>query len=336
MIRLRRSSIPLLFVPVALLVGCGVAADTTAATVAGRSVDVDDVTTLAGDPAFTGGGELGDDASTLPGDLARSVLLFEIERVAWLAEVERFGLQITDEDLRLGAQQLDQQAAGQGAEFGDRTREMLVEYFAAQQVLGQRLAALDPTDDADLRTIYDATAALWDRVCVAVAQVPPDSDERVDELIDAGTGVEGLADRLEGAQLAATPDQCLPVVQLPAELREALESAPIGRTTEVVEVAGVAGPTHFVARVDERRRIGFGEAGPELIGIAETVTQQGGAASWVQFQVIAAEIDPRYGSGVAPAGGGQLAITPPPAPVLPVPALGDLGGATVADVPTGG
>ncbi len=320
---MRRTRLLLLSVTVGLaLLGssaCGVAANTTAATVSGLDVQVDDVDTLAADEMFTGAPAEPGNESTLDGDVARSVLAFEIERVAWLAEVQRWGLEITGADRSAAEQQLDAQAGQSGGgTFAGKTRTLLVEYLAAQSVLTQRFSTLDPSNRADLQQLYDGSDSSWDRACLVVVRVPVDQDDTAEQLLDDGVGIEQLPDRLDGATVVADPSQsCISQSQLPAELREAVAATSVGRTSRVIFVDdGAGGLSAFVLRLDERQRIGLDEAVPELTGIIQTLVEQG-PRSWIQLQTSEAEINPRYGSDVSVGGQGELAIVAPPAPQLP-------------------
>ena len=137
---------------------CGVTADTTAATVAGTAIPIDDVTTLVSDPVFNGGAEQPNESSQ-DGTLARSALMFLIERQAWLSELDRWGLEISDADREQIGAQIDEQAATGGQELDGRSRELLVEYTAAQSVLTERFGTIDPERDDDLRRLYDELRA---------------------------------------------------------------------------------------------------------------------------------------------------------------------------------
>lgn len=312
---------------VVLTAACGVTADTTAATVSGRDVPIEDVTALVEDEVAmellfgvteaSGEGE----ESTQSGDAARQALLFEIERAAWAEELERWGLELTEQDRDAAAQQVDAELGGAGTTEQlrptDRTRDLLVDYLAARNVLSQRLAQIDPSDDTDLRRLHEGSAWYWDRVCVAAVRFTADRIGAAEEALDDGVGVEQLPEQVEGTELVADPEQrCIARSQLPDELRDAVDAARPGRTSGVVLVDdGAGGRTGFVFRVDERQRVGFEDARPELEGIVGTLAQQG-AASWVQLQVARAEINPRYGSGVGAGGTSGLAIVPPPSPSL--------------------
>lgn len=306
-----------------LAASCGVTADTTAATVSGRDVPIEDVTALVEDEVLMevvfGMPSVDDDESTQPGDVARQALLFEIERVAWAEELDRWGLELTQQDRDAAAAQLDAELQGAGVTEQrrptDRNRELLVDYLAARNVLSQRLAQIDVADDTDLRRLYEGSASLWDRVCMVAVRFTPDRIGATERALDDGVAVEELTEVVERTELVADPTQrCVARSELPGELRDAVDTSRVGSTSSVVLVDdGAGGRTGFVFRVDERQTVGFEEARPQLEGIVDTFAQQG-AAPWVQLQVAAADIDPRYGSGVGAGGSGGLAIIAPPAP----------------------
>ena len=303
---------------------CGVLADTSAATVSGRTVSIDSVEQLAGDEAFVGSEQPGITEGTVPGDLFRSVLQFELQRVAWLAEADRWGVEITDEMRQAASSEVDAQIASTGLEYESATREKIEEYVAAQTALETRFSQLDPANERDLRLLYDGAPSLWDRICVAVVQVGTDQAGQVRGALDAGTTIEEMPTEVEGATLAADPSQqCVPRSQLPDELTDAFDSAAIGRDEGPVTIGDPAagGATYFY-RVDDRRRVGFDEARDELSQILQSLTQQG-AQAWIGLVVSEADIDPRFGSGVSSGPNGQAVIDAPPVPLT---VSRDLGG----------
>lgn len=322
--RRTRLLLPAVTVGLALFASaCGVTANTTAATVAGRDIPVDDVTELAADPAFnpppdTGNESTQDNESTEDGTVARGVLLFLIQREAWLAELERWGLEITDADRQAAGEQLDQQL--QGTETGrveERSRELLLDYGAAQNLLTQRFSQLDPDSDDDLRRLYDGAPSRWRQVCLTVVRVPVDGIDAAERLVDDRVPVQDLTDRVEGAELVAQPsDGCFPELELLPELRRELVDARTGVTRGVVlTTSGGGGVDAFVFRLEERRVVSFDEARDGLAAEAQGLAQQG-PVSWVQAQTLLAEINPRYGQQVQ-IGATGFTIEPPTAPVVP-------------------
>jgi hypothetical protein len=297
---------------------CGVTADTTAATVEGRDIPAEDVSALLADPAFTPGPGTGNE-STERGSEARSALSVLIEREVWLAELDRWGVQITDADRATAAQELDQQLSSSGTTaLKSRTREIFVEYLAAQAVLGKRFATLSPDDDADLRRLYESSELQFRQVCLTVVQVPAEGIRAAQDRIDDGIGVEGLVDAVQGAELVADPSQgCYAEVGLAAELRTDLEQAPIGVTRGVVLTSdGNGGVTAYAYRLEGRDELSFDEVREDLAAAAEGLAQQG-PAEWVQLLALGAEVNPRYGQGVVRTANGFSVLAPqrPEAPV---------------------
>ncbi len=90
---------------------CGVTADTTAATVAGTAIPIDDVTTLVSDPVFNGGAEQPNESSQ-DGDAPERALMFLIDAAGLAVRgLDRWGLEITDSTESQVGEQLDQQTA---------------------------------------------------------------------------------------------------------------------------------------------------------------------------------------------------------------------------------
>jgi hypothetical protein len=321
---------------VSVLVGsaCGTLADTTAATVAGRSVSIESVEQLTRDEGFIGAGTTDPAGGRLPGALFRNVLQFELQRVAWIAEAERWGLELSEQALDDAGAEVDAQMAAGGTTYEPATRSAIAEYVAAQALLEERFAALDPGDDGDLRRLYDGVPSLWERVCVAAVQVPSGELDRVQQELDDGATIEELPERVEGVGLAADPaQQCIPLTQLPESLSDGFDTAPIGENAGPVSVDdGAGGESTYVFRVDDRRTIGFDEAREELAGIAESLSQQG-ARPWIALIVSTAEIDPRFGSGVAVGPDGQPAIQAPPVPLARPDGVPELFGGQTDPVP---
>lgn len=295
---------------------CGVTADTTAATVAGEPIPVDDVSTLVGDPVFNAGAEPSTE-STEDGTLARSALMFLIERQAWLAELDRWGLQISDADRQDMGSQLDEQVSSGGQALDGRSRELLIDYNVAQQLLTERFAELDPDDDEDLRRLYEGAEVQWRQVCMTVVEVPVDRIDDTEDRLDDGAGVEALPEAIEGAEIVADPAQgCFAEAGLAPELRADVERATVGVTRGVVLTAdGAGGANAYVYRVEERRNLSFDQARPELAAAVETLAQQG-PAQWVQLITLSAEVNPRYGSDVVRSTTG-FTVEPPQRPELP-------------------
>lgn len=313
--------------------GCGALADTAAASLDGRTVTVESVQELLRDDAFTelvlGQRSEDERLGRIGGDQFRTVLMFQLEREAWLAEAERWGVEVDVDSARSA---LDGQLEGQGSDWREPARAAYAEYSAAQQAVSTRFAGLDPTNEADLRRLYDGGAPLWDQICVAIAYVPSELREDAADEVASGASVEDLVESIEGAELVADPEQqCVAAYQLPTELLDAVEAAPAGSTSDLIAVSTATGGENlYVFRIDERRTVSFEDARTDLEGIAASLTQQG-AQPWISLVVWGAEIDPRFGSGIA-LGQGQTSIIAPRSPLLPaapadVPATPDAGDA---------
>lgn len=297
---------------------CGVTADTTAATVDGRSISIDDVAELSADPVFNGGTPAPNE-STLDGGVARGALMFLIERQAWIAEAERWGLDIADGERERFGTQIDQQMAQQGSgTLRDRTRELLIDYNVAGAAVAQRFAQLDPDDDDDLRLLYESSRLQWRQVCLTVVQVPASGIDVASDLIDRGQGLDDLVERIEGAEQVADPSQgCFAEVGLASELRTDLADAPVGVNRGVVLTqGGPGGVTAFAYRLERRQDVSFDDARGELAAAAAGMAQQG-PQQFVQRNTLGAQIDPRFGQQVVTSANG-FTIEPPPVPARPL------------------
>lgn len=312
----RRAGLLLSAVLAVAVTSCGVAADTTAGSVGDRTVSVDDVDALARDEVFIGmpGDELPE--SRLPGDLARTVLAFELERAALHDELSRWGLGVSDSDRDAAAASL---AADDGAaweQLAPRSRELLADYFAAQQALATHFAQLG-TDDETLRRFYDASPALWAQTCATVVAVEPADAGDAATAVEDGAALEELPGLVEGAEVVASADeQCIDDAQVLPQLRDAFGEAAVGEVPDAV-VIETGMPSAFLFRVDERRVVAFDEARAQLEEIVGSLAQQGPMA-WVRLMLVHAEVDPRFGSGVTQNPDGSVVIEPPSAPPVPV------------------
>ncbi len=304
---------------------CGVTADTTAATVDGTDIPADDVNTLVADPVFNGGTPPANE-SALDGTMARSALMFLIERQAWLSEMDRWGLSVTDDERTTIGDGIDQQAeANGGGKLGARTRELLVDYNAARTALTERFAQLDPNSDDDLRRLYESSELQWRQVCLTVVQIPADQVTAAEAAIERGVGIQDLPDRIAGAEQVADPSQgCNPDVALAPELRADLSGAAVGATRGVVLTDdGAGGVAGYAYRLEGRRNVSFQDAREDLAAAAQrlvTAASQGqvqqGPEQWVQLVALGAQIDPRFGQRVVQSAGG-FTVQPPPTPERP-------------------
>jgi hypothetical protein len=316
-------AVPLLAVALVAVAGCGTTADTTAATVGDQAISTDTVDQLTRDAVFVqtvlNGTPPPEDQSVLPGDTARSSLLFEIQRTALMAELDRWGLEVTDQARDQARSSITQQLP-QKVEAANLER--LTDYVVANGLLEQRLAKLDPESDTDLRTLYDGAPSLWDRVCLAAVQMSGDDIGTAQDALDGGTELEDLQDKVDGSQLVADPAQgCTSRSQLPKELRDDVALADDGQVRGPVVVATARGDVAFFYRVDESKRLAFGddEAQGDLAQLAQALqqraAQQQAAALWIGLVLQeGVEVNPRYGAGVSIDAQGQLSIEPPEAP----------------------
>jgi len=313
--RTRRPLFALLAAAVLAASACGVTADTSAATLLGHSITVESVEQLARDEGFIGAGVDGLTDSSVPGDVFRNVLQFELQRVAWIAETDRWGLEITDGDRATAREQVTSQLEANGLDYEPATHDKIVDFVAAQGALNERFSRLDPEDDGDLRLLYEGSPTLWDQVCAAVAYIPDGSLRQVRRALRDGTTVEELPDVVDGATLAVSPDQqCVTAEQLPDELDAAFQTADAGHVCGPVVVTDEAGTENrYVFRIDERRHLGFSDARDDLASIAASLAQQG-AQAWIALVVASADIDPRFGSGVTINGNGEPVVAAPPTP----------------------
>ena len=306
--------------------GCGVWADTSAGSVLGRTVTVESVEQLTRDEGFVGSEDSGVEDGSVPGDLFRSVLAFELQRTAWIAEADRWGLEITPEMTDAARQQVEAQLSSTGATYEKATRAKLEEYVAAQTALETRFSQLDPSSDGDLRRLYDGVPSYWERTCVAVVQIDPSREAEVERALEEGATIEELPDVVQGTTLVADPSQCLPGVQLPTELKEAFDAAPRGADEGPVSIGDAAAGGTYVFRVDGRTSVTFDEAREELAQIAQGLAQQG-AQAWIGLILEEAEVNPRFGSGVS-GGSGQPPVDAPPVPLAEQMDLGGILGTT--------
>ena len=312
-----------------VLSSCGVWADDSAGSVLGRTVTIESVEQLTRDEGFVGTQDSGVEEGSLPGDLFRSVLAFELQRQAWIAEADRWGLEITSEMTDAASQQVEAQIGSTGATYERATRDKLEEYVAAQTALETRFSQLDPSNDADLRKLYEGVPSYWERICVAVVQIDPATESEADRALADGATIEELPEVVEGATLVADPSQCLPGVQLPAELKDAFNSAARGSNEGPVSIGDAATGATYVFRVDGRTSVSFADAREELSQIAQGLAQQG-AQAWIGLILEddeVTQVDPRFGTRVSTSGG-QPTIDAPPAPLSPQTDLSSLLGGT--------
>lgn len=331
---MRRVRLPLIAVllPLALIAaaGCGVTADTTAATVAGQSISVESVDALARSAPFDSAGTGVDNESVLDGTAARSALGLQVQAAAAVGVAERLGLKVDDAARADGEEELSQQidnAKKQGQnvpEFGSATRKVYVDLFAAYLLLGKYFASAPASAEPGLRHLYDAVPDYWSRICITGVTVPATAQDAATSAFAGGAEFDEVLSEVDGAeQIADAATDCVPRTVLPANLLAAVDAVPTGKVTAGVVIAGATGTAPPVAflRVDRTVRVSFADAREELTGLVSQAAQD--PSVWTAIVAQTAEINPRYGSGVAAGGsGGQLAVLPPPAPVAPASGLG--------------
>lgn len=313
-----------------LLSGCGVLADTTAASVGDEEVSVDTVNDLARDAEFMsqvlGGDPAADDVeSVLQGSTARTALGFEIQRAAWVHEASRLGVSIDD-----ARSEAEQQIDGAGLDgVGRAAKAALVELTAAQQAVIERYSQLNPDSDDDLRTLYDAVPAYWDRTCFSAAVAPAEAADALTAALADHDDLESAVEAVDGAEFLPPSDaNCAPLSLLPTELAGPLADTEIGDTTAAIVVEGPQGAVVYALHVEEERRFGLEDARPELEQFVDGFSSGSGVQQvlglWTTLLALNAEVNSRYGSGVT-TGRSGIEVVPPPVPALPSnwPALAD-------------
>ncbi|MDQ2678871.1 MAG: SurA N-terminal domain-containing protein [Actinomycetota bacterium] len=344
--------------------GCGVTADTTAATVGDHAISIDDVNALVEVPAIVGPDVQGVDESRQPGGLARTALLYEIQRVAWIEEAQRWGAEPTAEQLAQAEEQVQAQLGAAGAQLSGDTLDGAVESSAAQNALLERFARIDPTDEADLRLVYEGAPSRWRSWCLTVVATSPENAERVESLLDDDVELAEVADRVDDAQLLATPEQCFVGSELPAELEAAAREANGGTRPDPVPTNLGSGEGLLFYEVETASSSSFDEARDEVAFVAQNLrravdelaalaglgadateeqiqqaqqTQQQAIdvlLDWMSERIRSTEVNPRYGTGVVARPeqlGGGFEVTPPPAPLPPAGEMLNSPGGIVSD-----
>lgn len=312
---------------------CGVTADTTAASVLGRTISIDDVNEIAEDEALVeflfGPTAVTENESTQSGVAARGVLLLELQRTVWQAELERWGVEVPDGFRDQAAASLDGELAsldaaqprpdGEPRSLSQANRNLLVDFLVTRQAVAERVAALDVENPSDLRMLYDGADAQWDQVCLTTVNFSVDRLEQAQDALAGGATVDDLPSELElDEQTGSVEQACRPVAGLPSQLRAAVEAATPGRTSDAVVIdGGASGTAVAVFRVEERRQLSYEEAlgSGALLELAGQLARN--PAIWFWYQLADAEINPRYGQRVGINLAGQVIIEAPEAPVLP-------------------
>lgn len=311
--RSRRALLVLTSVVAIAAVSCGVVADTTAATISGRTVSVSDVDTLAASPAFL---QLlqGQPASAEPqesrvaGSAARSALQFELERVAYAALAEDLGLSVDPAVTQEADTWVSQQEAQlQGQALDPRVRELLVSYIENQLLVYEYVRGADARDRGVLERFYDRLSSRWDQRCVTIVGADAAQVDAFQDLRRSGAGVDAIAEAVEGAEVvvdAATG--CVSRVDLPGSLLSVIDRLRTGSTSEAIELDGAV----YVVRLDGRRQVGLDEAAAELAEMIQAAAQSGPQAL-IMGELATATVNPRYGQGVLPTG----VVVAPPTPI---------------------
>ena len=299
----------------AVLASCGVTADTTAATVDGKTVSTETVNALARDEVFGAPGASAANDSVLPGEQARAALLLAVQATAWASELERFGVSLSAQAKDQANEQIDAQLGQQGApsQISATARAVLIKFLAAQTLLGERFQSIQESSTEDLRLLYDRLPIARELTCMTVASVDPSVQGAVLKQIESGALLEELPGVFPEVDIVATSRDCIPTALLSGLIQQAVLGAELGVATEPVTATDSQGnPIIYLIRVDERKVASFEEAVP---GLLKLISQ--GPDTWVQLVVATAQINPRYGSGVGFGPSGQAAVLPPPAPELP-------------------
>jgi hypothetical protein len=309
-----------LVLAVPLAAGCGIASDDTAATVGDQVVSVSTVDQLVTDESFVTSAFQAQppDESVVPGDLARSTLAFEIQSAALRGELDRVGIELSDEDLAAGREQATQQLSGSPS---DETVEAVARYFAAATALQEWLSGLDPGSEEDRRAVYEGVPAYWNRTCVAVAVVPGDAVEDAEAVLADGE-VEDLAREVEGAELVAEADAdgCTVTAQFPQELQEALADSTTGATGGPVTIPGPQGDLAVYWRVDGAESLTLEEADTQLTELVEGLAgAEQALGTWLGLVLLdGVEVNPRYGTPAVSARG-QFEVAAPAGPLVITP-----------------
>lgn len=368
-LRSARSLVTLTAVVVGLAASaCGVTANTTAATVGDQTISIDQLNAVIGDPAIVGPNDGGASESRQPGGLARAALMYEIQRVAWVEEAERWGVEVTDADRADAEAQLDAQLAQARVELTGATRQGAIDSTAAQNALLARFAEIDPTDESDLRLVHDGAPSRWRSWCLTVVAVVPEDSERVERLLDDGVALEAVPDRVEGAEVIATSEQCYLGSELPVDLEAAVRATTVGERSAPVATTLTGGQALLYFDVERATDPTFDQAREDVItvaaGLRDAVEQLGvlsglgvdateeeiqmaqqmqemavtALRGWVEDRMRSAEVNPRYGSGIVARSaqlGGGLEVAPPPVPLQPAADIVTMPGDVAVD-PVGG
>lgn len=316
----RRFSLAALVIGCVLLTSCGVAANSTAASVEGHDISIERVLKyIRNEQAASNLGlplaGVTDDSA--PGEVVQSVVGLEIQRNALISALDRWGLSISDDDRVTARQQYEQS----GQDFGDdELNDGFVEYYAAFNLLAEKFMSLDPTNESDMRTLYDGMLPEWDQICVTVLGSEEFEIDAITAAADSGESLVEIADAHEGSQsvvlILDSADECLPSYAFPPDLREAFTTTAPGEIGHVIS-SEMMGTIVYFYEVDEFKSVSFDEALPQLTGLVEEWSTgpeaaMNGVNRWAGYLAVNAEVNPQFGSGVSY--GQTITVMPPPRP----------------------
>lgn len=323
---------------VVLLTACGVAEDTTAATVDGRDITVSAVTKLAKSEYLvstaSGEGLVSSSDVVVGSTTRRAALALLVQAEVFAADVRAQGGEVTDEDRQAADAQISQYEQEQGVTIDEAARPTITRLLAARTA-SARLSpvAVDEVTDAQVEAYFaDNAEQFADLSCVDAFAVEPAQAAAAQAAVDGG---DSLAEILSNAQLAAQPlgqdggEVCAPPdqVQEPT-LAQLIYEAPVGQWASG-EIANGGETIAVFVRPNSR-----GDVGPDNETVAAQVRQQLQAeaetaaqtlssdAEQKLFELADVEIDPRYGDWDPSQ---QSLILAPPAPRQSAKAAADVG-----------
>ena len=284
---------------------CGVAANDVAATLNGAEISTDTVDALSSDEAFSQlfGFQVGtSESSVVSASTARTVLDFLLEGEALVQLAEEAGSEVGPDEALLveTIQGLQQQGYNYGIDdLSDEAREFLARFVTADRAIVAAGGNVGEPTEADLRFVYDETAdsGRWERTCLALVAALEGDSEAVAQAIEGGTELVDIVESVPEAQVALDPAQSCAtasdLAQLPPDLVASIQTAEVGVVVGPIEVEQGGGPS-LVAfyEVESVELVDFDSAREEL---AAEVAQSLLAVSIAR----SAEVNPRYGDGVA-------------------------------------
>lgn len=305
-----------------VLSGCGVAANSTAATVEGHDISIERVLKYIHneDAASSLGLPLAQiTPDSAPGEVIQSVLGIEIQRTALIAALEGWGLSIDDATRAEAAEQFAQS----GQDFADdELNAGFVEYYAAFDVLAQKFMSLDVSNTADMRTLYEGMADEWDQICASILGAEEFEIPTVSESVEDGASLLEVSQAHEGSQSVVMildgAQECLPRYAFPPDLVESMADTPVGEIGHIISQE-MMGTIVYFHEVHSFNVLSFEDALPQL---EELVTQWNtdpeaamtGVNRWAGYLASNATVNPQFGSGVV--FGQTLTVQPPVRPAV--------------------